>query len=492
MDNTHSDDPYALTNDAIQAPPASLWAALTKIGPGIVLAGSIVGSGELILTTSLGADWGFVFLWLILFSCVIKVFVQIELGRYAISSGAPTLTALDSLPGPRLGAHWLVWWWFFMLLASVFQLGAMVGLVGQALHMAFPGVSPAVATAFEALWSPLAEAIRARPEHPWSILTALAAVLLLLSGGYKRLEWITTALVAGVTLVTVISVGMLAGTDYPIKLSQIQEGFSFAVFQLPAAAIAAAFATFGITGVGASELYAYPYWCLEKGYARSTGRRSDDPAWAERARGWLRVMMLDAWVSMLVYTVATVAFYFLGAAVLHRQIELGLIEKPKGPQMIVTLAEMYVPTFGEWTKVFFMIGAWAVLFKTLYVASAGHARLSADFLNLAKFVKYEQPGLRHRWIQRFCIFFPMLALLLYLSFREPKLMVTIGGYAQAVTIPVIAGAALFLRYFRTDARLAPSWLSDLCLWLAFLLITAVALYAVINDVLPTVRQWLAG
>src|SRR6266700_4157426 len=169
---TDKHDPYLLTDEAIQAPPKSLLAALAKIGPGIVLAGSIVGSGELILTTSLGADWGFVFLWLILFSCVIKVFVQIELGRYAISSGQPTLTALDSLPGLRVGAHWLVWWWFFMLLASVFQLGAMVGLVGQALHMAFPGVSPSIADACGTVSSQLAEAIRQRPEHPWSIMTA--------------------------------------------------------------------------------------------------------------------------------------------------------------------------------------------------------------------------------------------------------------------------------------------------------------------------------
>src|SRR5438874_3816303 len=392
---TDKHDLYLMTDEAIQAPPKSLLAALAKIGPGIVLAGSIVGSGELILTTSLGADWGFVFLWLILFSCVIKVFVQIELGRYAISSGQPTLTALDSFPGPRVGAHWLVWWWLFMLLASVFQLGAMVGLVGQAIHMAFPTVSPAIADGLSRISQPLAEAMRQRPEHPWSVMTALAAVLLLLSGGYKRLERVTTVLVAGVTLVTVVSVGMVAGTQYPIRLGDLKQGFSLEVLSLPPAAIAAAFAAFGITGVGASELYAYPYWCLEKGYARSTGMRSDDPAWAERARGWLRVMTLDAWVSMVVFTVATVAFYFLGAAVLHRQ-DL----HPKGAQMIVTLSEMYVPTFGDWTKVFFMIGAWAVLFKTLYVASAGHARLSADFLHLAKIVQYTEPGLRHRWIQR--------------------------------------------------------------------------------------------
>jgi manganese transport protein len=80
-------DFYALSDAAVQAPPQRLWPALRKIGPGIIVAGSIIGSGELLLTTSLGAEYGFVFLWLILFSCVIKVFVQIELGRYALSSG---------------------------------------------------------------------------------------------------------------------------------------------------------------------------------------------------------------------------------------------------------------------------------------------------------------------------------------------------------------------------------------------------------------------
>src|SRR5688500_10940577 len=94
------DDPYILHDDTIQPPPSSLWKALFKIGPGIILAGSIIGTGELLLTTGLGAEYGFAFLWLILFSCAVKVFVQIELGRNAISSGKPTLSALDALPGP--------------------------------------------------------------------------------------------------------------------------------------------------------------------------------------------------------------------------------------------------------------------------------------------------------------------------------------------------------------------------------------------------------
>src|SRR5258707_15435431 len=110
MSQAESFDPSAFSDDAVVEPPQSLFAALRKIGPGIILAGSIVGSGELLLTTSLGAEHGFAFLWLILFSCVVKVFVQIELGRYAISSGKPTLAALDELPGPRWRVHWLVWW----------------------------------------------------------------------------------------------------------------------------------------------------------------------------------------------------------------------------------------------------------------------------------------------------------------------------------------------------------------------------------------------
>ena len=75
--------------------------AIRQIGPGLILAASIVGTGELINTTSLGAKAGFSLLWLILLSCVIKVFVQVELGRYAITHGQTTLAAFDSLPGPR-------------------------------------------------------------------------------------------------------------------------------------------------------------------------------------------------------------------------------------------------------------------------------------------------------------------------------------------------------------------------------------------------------
>jgi Mn2+/Fe2+ NRAMP family transporter len=197
----------------------------------------------------------------------------------------------------------------------------------------------------------------------------------------------------------------------------------------------------------------------------------------------MRVLQLDAWVSMCVFTVATVSFYFLGATVLHRQ---GL--RPARSEMIATLAEMYVPTFGDWTRFAFLIGAWAVLFKTLYVASASNSRLAADFLNLAGIVHYPTAEPRRRWIRRLCVFFPTLGLCLYVVFRDPRLMVTIGGFFQAATLPVVSAATVYLRYRRTDPRLAPSRLSDLLLWLALISISVVAGYAVwdwaSNQLLP--------
>jgi Mn2+/Fe2+ NRAMP family transporter len=473
---TDQHDPYLLTDEAIQPPPKSLGSALFQIGPGIILAGSIIGSGELLLTTGLGAKFGFVFLWLILLSCVIKVFVQTELGRYAISSGQPTLTAFDSLPGPRLGANWLAWWWLIMMSATIFQVGGMAGGVGQAINMVFPSVSAWLVKMLSPSFPALAEEISKRPEHPWAVVTALAAVLLLASGGYKRIERVTTFLVAAVTLVTVICVGMLPGTGYRVRLEDIKEGFSLDVFKIlreNKLAVAAAFGAFGITGVGASELYAYPYWCLEKGYARFTGPRSSDTSWVERAKGWMRVMFLDAWVSMVVFTVATVAFYVMGATVLHRQ---GL--HPEKSKMIETLSKMYVPAFGAWTRIYFLVAVWAVLFKTMYVSSASNGRLLADFMGLTRTVKYTQPGQRQRWIVRFSCILPMIGLVLYLIYGDPNLMVIIGGFFQAATLPIIAGATLYLRYFRTDKRLAPSIWSDTLLWVAFLTIAAVSLYAI--------------
>lgn len=465
--------------DAVREPPRSLGTAFRQIGPGLVLAGSIVGTGELINTTGLGAREGYTLLWLILFSCVIKVFIQVELGRYAITHGKTTLAALDSLPGPRLGTSWLSWLWLFMMLITQAQIAAMEGLVGQAAVMAFPDTTESVAQFLGSVQPGWGEYLHEHGEYFWAAITALAAIALLISGGYRRLEHVTTFLVAMVTAITVACVVALPWTPYPIDPVQLADGLKLA---LPAGGMALAFSTFGITGVGASELFTYPYWCIEKGYARHVGTRSSDDGWADRARGWLRVMQLDAWFSMIVFTVATVAFYILGAAVLKPQ---GLV--PQGAGMLETLSQMYVKPLGDWTRIVFLIGAWAVLFKTLYVATAGNSRLTVDFLEQGKFWRPAGEAGREWAVRAFCVIYPLIAFVLYVLIREPRNLVKVGGYAQALMLPLIAGAALYLGRRDRDSRVGPSVLTRALTLFALVSITAVALYSGVTEMIDAAR-----
>jgi Mn2+/Fe2+ NRAMP family transporter len=456
-------DPYQLSAAAVQPPPASLGRALLRIGPGLILAGSIVGTGELIATTNLGAKVGFAFLWLVLLSCFIKVFVQVELGRHAIASGETTLTSFHRLPGP---GFLFTWWWFVMMLATQAQLAAMVGGVGQALHMAAFGEDTSFAERLH---------LSGRPELPWAALTALGTAGLLALGSYRVVERGSTFLVVLFTIMTVACVALLPGTGHSFGWGEIASGLSF---EIPAGAIGAALAMFGITGVGASELIAYPYWCIEKGYARNVGPASSDGGWLERARGWLRVMQLDAWVCMLVYTVATLAFYVLGAAVLHKS--TGGEGLPREVDRVFRkLAGMYEAVLGKEASVWFIvIGAFAVLYSTLFSATAANSRTLVDFLRVNRLIRLESAADRKHWVRLFCIAFPLLGLSIFIWFPDPVQLILLGGFAQALTLPMIATAALYLRYRRTDRRLTAGFIWDLFLWLSMLAFIVTAGYGV--------------
>jgi hypothetical protein len=81
-------------------------------------------------------------------------------------------------------------------------------------------------------------------------------------------------------------------------------------------------------------------------------------------------------------------------------------------------------------------------------------------------------------VKLFCVLYPAVALGLYYAFREPQGLIKAGGIAQALMLPLIAGATLFLRGRDHDRRVGPSFLSDMLTWLAFFGITAVAGYSV--------------
>jgi len=471
----------------------------------LIVAGSIVGSGELIATTKVGAEAGFVLLWLILVGCVIKVFTQVELGRSAVVRGATALQTLDDLPGPRWRAGWAVWLWVVMTLLTLAQQGGVIGGVGQALSMTQPlteagaefhrlqeelvaievqlALDPGVAAASDlrARMLELRASIDAvGPVHDaaiWATVLAIPTSIILVVGRFALIQLLATIFVVAFTLVTVTTVIVLQlDATWAVQSGELLEGLSFS---LPASSsggaqpVATALAAFGIIGVGAAELVMYPYWCLEKGYARFAGAPDKTPAWRDRARGWMRVLQCDAWLSALVYTFATVAFFLLGAAVLGR---VGL--NPEKENLVRTLAQMYTPVFGSWATPVFLIGAFAVLYSTFFVASAGLARIAADcviVLGLAP----DNDAARRRWTRVFCGVLPLVSLVTFVWVRAPVKLVLAGGVAQALMLPVLGAAALWSRYRRTDPELTPGRLWDVMLWLSCVGFLVAGIWAII-------------
>jgi len=422
-------------------PPVRWTQALKYVGPGLILTASIVGSGELIATTKLAGEAGFDLLWLIILGCVLKVLVQVELGRYTLATQQTSLEALDSVPGPRWRVSWIVWAWLIMYLCAISQVGGVVGGVAETL--AAGGVNV---------------------PNGWLAVGVAAAVAGLLAWGrYRLVEGVSTVMVVLFTASVLVAVVALQWTDYAVSGADLARGLSF---RLPDD-FTTALVVIGLIGVGGSEMIYYPYWCLEKGYAHHAGPRDGSDAWARRTRGWMRVLRLDAWCAMVVYTTATVAFYLLGAAVLHAKrlqvTDAGLID---------TLAHMFLQSLGPWSLWLFLVGAFFVLFSTAFSATASNARLAADALTIFGLRKYEDDDARRRMVRAFCVGLPLYAALLYFIWEKPVLLVFIGGVGQGLMLPFIAGAALYFRHCRTDSRLLPGRV-----WTAFLWLASVALVA---------------
>jgi manganese transport protein len=429
-------NPYALSPAAIEEPPARIIASLRRIGPGMVLAASIVGSGELIATTTLGAQAGYTALWVVLLSCLIKPVIQAELGRYTIATGETGLEALNQIPGPRAGGlNWLVWAWAVMVGGTQLQVGAMYGGVSQVMHLVIPSV----------------------PIPVWVILFLAITLALLLGGGYARIERIAMVKVALFTVITALAAMVLMRMPRFFSWPAVADGLRF---ELPPAGIGMAVAVFGITGVGAAELFMYPYWCVEKGYAQFTGPREPSGGWERRARGWIRVMHFDIAVSMIIYTAATVAFYLLGAGVLHG---MGLV--PASADMIRVLSNLYTQTLGHWALGVFYVGAIATLYGTVFAATAAHSRMFADMCQLAGRFEADDEGRRLALRNRFVVLLGVVPVALFLTVQAPVAMVMVGGIVQAVMLPVISIGAIYLRHRRLPPEVAPSPVTTVALWM---------------------------
>ncbi len=415
----------------------SFFRSLSAIGPGIVVAGSVIGSGELINTPHQAAKFGFVLLWVVLLSCVIKYFLQIEIARHCLVHNRTTVQALNICPGPKIrGTSWTALLYMLGYFATMLTIIGIIGALGGLMH----GIRPLSSDAD-------------RSTQIWGVVMGAITIIVLWQGWYRHLEMLVMVLVGAFSISVFVGVFLIQGTPFRISADELLSGLtvSLDVANYREQVGYAVISLMGALGVAANELFMYPYWILEKGYARELG----DPTsagWTDRARHWIRTIWLDAGLSTLLATVVTAAFFLLGAAVLYRQRIV-----PEGSQVVDQISQVYTQSYGAWSKWVFVVGAFCTLWSTLVVIAAASGRMWTDLFGSMGFVDTgNATTVRrcHRIMQTVWVCGLVLAYLLISRIygAQPEKHIVAGHFVLGAVMTPLLMFAICWMAFHTDAR----------------------------------------
>jgi len=418
-----------MREEEIKEPPKGFLNALRYIGPGIVLSGAVIGSGELLVTTRMGAQFGYIFLWGVVLCCIIKYFVQIELGRFCISNNLTSVQAFNRFPIGKVRGTTILNIFFFAILAMITPgLAGILGSCAGLVHSLIPAI----------------------PAKLWGVILYASVIAILWRGHYKDIEGLVVALVGGFSLAILICFFLMQGTEHHVTGSELLSGLTF---KIPTGGMLVAMALMGSVGVTAGELFMYPYWLKEKGYGRYIGPQTgtDQEEWVRRQRGWMAVVKADALICTLIATVITIAYYLVAASILH----YGLGTVPTGMGVVKGLASMFTESYGRWSYGIFMFGAFCTLYSTLYVNAAFWGRAWTDLFGSLKMIRVDDPEARLKWHRFFQMFWPGLWLIFFLGIPKPMTILIWGLRFNGLWLPFISlGVAYLAKVVLSEVKLS--------------------------------------
>ena len=441
----------------MQEAPKTFLERLKFIGPSVVVTGSVVGSGSIVMTPLLGAAAGFMLLWWLLLSMWSKPIIQAEIARYIVVSKKTFLEAFADMPGFKTTIQgkttsWLVWFMFIGVIPSIAGMGGLAGAVAEAGNTMFPFLTVEI----------------------WVVISCLVTWMLLYFGSYKSLEKTLLVMVLFFSFMTMIIAIAMQSTDYQVSVAQVSSGLSFS---FPSGYLPLALAVFGFTGISYGEIMAYTYWCLEKGYAENSGNN------VEETKHWIKTMQTDVWVTVFFITLGTLPFFFLGAGVLYNVPELQQALATSSfwdIDVISSLQNMFSLVLGGWAKWLFIVLAFFVLFSTLLSGTAAFTRTISDYLISMGLVK-EQENTRKKLIKLIAFLIPFLSGLLYFVLPNPFTLLLIAGIWAAMGLPIVNIGALYL-VNKLEPELQPKITTKFILWASLVLQLGMAVL-IIDDIL---------
>lgn len=297
------------------------------IAPGLMMAATGVGAGDLVTGTLAGTELGTTVLWAVLAGAFLKFVLSEGVARWQLATGTTLLEGWND----RLGS-WIRW--VFLAYLTLFTV-----VVGRALANACGIAGTALLPIGAAEDSVLY----------WAVVHSLVGVAIILRGSFKVFESVMSVLI-GLMFVTVVATAAMIAPP----LSEIAAGF---VPSVPQGGQAWVLAVLGGVG-GTVTLLSYGYWIQEQN---------------RRGAGMLRTCRIDLGVGNGVTAVFGFCVIIIGSQI---DVEGG------GAALATQMADRLAAAVGPIGKWVFLVGFWGAVFSSLLGVWQSIPYMFADFVRL--------------------------------------------------------------------------------------------------------------
>jgi Mn2+/Fe2+ NRAMP family transporter len=426
-----SADPGETSRGGPSQPGVGRW--LMLIGPGLAVAATGVGAGDLLAAMLAGAEFRETLLWVIVLGALLKLALNEGVARWQLATG----TTVTEGWGAHLGLAFQVGFLLYLVVWSFIVAAGLMSACGVAAHALVPAVGIGA----------------------WGVLHSIVALVLVWFGRYRSFETTMKALIALMVLTLLASV-ILVGPE----LARVLRGLL--VPTLPAGSAATVLSLMG--GVGGSvTMLSYGYWIREKGW---------------NGRSWLVTVRRDLGVGYLLTAIFGGAMLILAATAL-----LGLGGMPSGSRGLVACAnalehgaaQRFGETVGGISRSTFLVGLWAAVFTSTLGVWQGVPYIFADFMQQLRGPSslIDERGWTYRGYLLYLALPPMLLLVIDRPVWVIKLYTLTGG----LFMPVLAGSLLWMTTRRAlMGDLKTGWLGFTAMVAALALFVAIAIRQVVD------------
>lgn len=363
---------------------------LKDIGPGIVVAATGVGAGDMIAASVAGAKYGTVIIWAAIVGAVIKFVLNEGIARWQLATGTTVLQ------GWRQQFHALVSVYFivYLFLWGFIVAGALIAACGLAAHAIFPFFSVEV----------------------WGIVHSLIALLLVYMGRYRLIEHLMKFFI-GLMFVVVCASAILIHPDW----GEIFK--SLAIPRLPSGSIVFILGVIGGVG-GTVTMLSYGYWIREKKWI---------------GKSYYKRVRTDLIIAYCLTGIFGMAIMIIAAGVKPEVIT--------GSKMVIGLAEQLGKVVGPIGRWIFLIGFWGAVFSSMLGVWQGVPYLFSDSIHVYKnknfTISETTIDVRSR-NYLFFLFYLAIPPLVLLFFGKPVWVVVIYSIIGAFFMPFLAVLLLIM------------------------------------------------